>query len=103
VHESLAGSLVDQFLPAGADVGRVAMISNLVDEDAKIVVSSLIGVCVIKFVDGEDGAVERGKDLGAAFFGYARIVLHALVDVVLNASQLELSINVTQKLLFRVA
>ena len=79
------------------------MIGNLVDEDAKIVVSSLIGVCIIKFVDGEDCAVKQGKDRGAALFSDTRIVLHALVDVVLNAGQLKLSVDVTQKLLFRVA
>jgi hypothetical protein len=38
-----------------------------------------------------------------ALFCDSRVVLHALVDVVLDAGQLELSANVTQQLLFWVA
>ncbi len=65
----------DEVLPGGADVGRVAMVGGVVDEEAEVVVGGLIGVLVVEGVEGEDGAVElgeegffaRGADAGVGF------------------------------------
>lgn len=53
---------VEQVLPCGADVGGVAVIGGLVDEEGEVEVAGLVGVVVVEFRKAEDLAVELGDD-----------------------------------------
>ena len=64
----------DEVLPGGADVGRVAVVGGVVDEEAEVVVGGLVCVLVVEGVEGEDGPVELGEEGGAAVGLQARVV-----------------------------
>lgn len=48
IGESLLVDLLNEVGPCVADVGDVAVICSMVDEQADVVVSSLIGVVVVE-------------------------------------------------------
>lgn len=50
--DGLFVSAINEVLPGGADVGGIAVVGGLVDQDAKVEVVGLIGVLIIKLMTG---------------------------------------------------
>ena len=68
---------VDEVVPGGADVGGVAVVGGMVDEEAKVVVGGLVCVLVVEGVEGEDGSVELGEEILLALRGDAGVCFEA--------------------------
>ena len=50
---------VEQVLPSGADVGRIAVIGYLVDENTKVIVGGLVGVFIVELLKNVSESVRR--------------------------------------------
>lgn len=53
--------LLKEVLPCGADVGEVAMVGDLVDEEAEIVVAGLVSVSAIELFDNVSRCIQEQR------------------------------------------
>lgn len=81
------GLFVDAFeevLPCGFDVGGIAVVGGLVDEDADVEVACLVGVAVVELAQADDLAVERFDDFRFSLRGDSVVGAQPLEEIVLD-------------------